>query len=156
VPAPETSTAPTTTTTTPAPAEPAPTTPATTTPTPETPVTETPTAPATPQPTGPRTPDFTVPGAPKEPAGSASLPDRASALQQWLEAHQQPTAANLNHWLYEHAFLVAGARFGWWHGSTALQTLIDVDKRAEELWGVGDQSRTTAEKALAEVEARRS
>jgi hypothetical protein len=154
---PQTPTAPATTT--PAPTTPAQTTPATTTPEPETPATETPaapTAPATPEPTAPRSPDFTVPGAPKEPAGSTSLPDRAVELQQWLEAHRQPTAANLNHWLYEHAFLVAGARFGWWHGSTALQTLIEVDKRAEELWGVGAQSRTTAEKALAEVEARRS
>ena len=65
-------------------------------------------------------------------------------------------ATNLNHWLYEHAYVVAGARFGWWHGAEALQALIAVDRRAEVLWGVGSQSRTTAEKALAEVRSRSS
>jgi hypothetical protein len=71
-----------------------------------------------------------------------------------MEGHRQPNAANLNHWLYEHAYVVAGARFGWWHGTAALQELIEVDKRAEALWGVGSQSRTTALKALAEVRTR--
>ena len=104
--------------------------------------------------TGPRAPDFTVPGAPKEPARSLSLPDRVDALGAWIEGHPEPSAANLNHWLYEHAFIVAGARFGWWHGTEALQALIAVDRRAEALWGVGSQSRETAEKALAEVRSR--
>jgi hypothetical protein len=103
-----------------------------------------------------RTPDFVVPGAPKEPSSQSSLPDRVAALAAWLEGHQQPDATNLNHWLYEHAYVVAGARFGWWHGTGALQALVEVDRRAEALWGVGNQSRTTAEKALAEVRARRS
>ena len=95
-----------------------------------------------------------MPGAPKEPASSLSLPDRVAALASWIEGHRDPSAANLNHWLYEHAYVVAGARFGWWHGDEALQALILVDKRAEALWGVGSQSRTTAEKALAEVRTR--
>ena len=106
--------------------------------------------------TGPRPPDFKVPGAPKEPVRSLSLPDRAAALATWIESHHDPSATNLNHWLYEHAYVVAGARFGWWHGAEALQALIAVYKRAEVLWGVGSQSRTTAEKALAEVRSRSS
>ena len=121
-----------------------------------TPITTTPVATPTPTPvtsSGPRTPDFTVTGAPKEPAKSASLPDRVAALASFVESHRSPTAASLNHWLYEHAYIVAGARFGWWHGAEALQSLIDVDKRAEALWGVGSQSRITAEKALTEVRA---
>lgn len=101
-----------------------------------------------------RTPDFLVPGAPKEPARSRSLPDRVSALATWIAAHRQPSAATLDHWWYEHAYVVSGARFGWWHGAAALKALIDVDKRAEALWGVGTQRRTTAEKALAEVRTR--
>jgi hypothetical protein len=124
------------------------------------PAVTTPAAPATtPSPAatpsgGPRTPDFAVVGAPKEPSGSKSLPDRVAALATFVETHRSPSATNLNHWLYEHAYVIAGARFGWWHGAEALQALIEVDKRAEALWGVGGQSRTTAEKALAEVRAR--
>jgi hypothetical protein len=102
----------------------------------------------------PRTPDFTVPGAPKEPARSLSLPDRVAALASFVEANRSPSSAKLNHWLYEHAYVVAGARFGWWHGAQALQALITVDRRAEALWGVGSQSRLTAEKALAEIRAK--
>jgi hypothetical protein len=121
-------------------------------PTPVTTPTPTPTAPS--GSTGPRAPEFTVPGAPKEPARSLALPDRVAALAAWIEGHHEPSATNLNHWLYEHAFIVAGARFGWWHGAEALEELIAVDRRAEALWGVGSQSRTTAEKALAEVRSR--
>jgi hypothetical protein len=144
-------------TTTPAAPAPTPVTPVTPTPTTVTPTTVTPTpTPAPTVSTGPRSPDFTVPGAPKEPARSQALPDRVTALATWMQSHRQPSAPNLNHWLYEHAYIVAGARFGWWHGAEALQALIQVDKRAEALWGVGSQSRTTAEKALAEVRTRSS
>jgi hypothetical protein len=131
--------------------------PATTTPPPVTPTpTTTPTTPppAPSAPSGPRTPEFAVPGAPKEPERALSLPDRVAALAVWIEGHHEPNATNLNHWLYEHAFVVAGARFGWWHGADALEELIAVDRRAEALWGVGTQSRTSAEKALAEVRSR--
>ncbi len=135
---------------------PAPTTPA---PTPTAPVRTTPAPAPAPTPTPSTTsrgPDFVVPGAPKEPATGLSLPDRAAALARWLEAHKQPSAVNLNYWLYEHAYIVAGAKFGWWHGSQALLTLISVDQRAESLWGVGAQSEQTARKALAEVQAKRT
>jgi len=115
-----------------------------------------PVVPSTPSPPSgaPRAPDFTVTGAPKEPAQLQPLPDRALTLSAWLDSHRQPTAANLNHWLYEHSFIVAGAKFGWWHGAAALQILIGVDQRAEKLWGVGKQAETTARAALAEVQAR--
>jgi hypothetical protein len=143
-------------------AAPATTTPAATTPaTAKTarPAAKTATAPAASAPkpaaTG-RQPDFAVPGAPKEPVRSLSLPDRVAALAQWIESHHEPSPANLNHWLYEHAYVVAGARFGWWHGAQALEALIVVDRRAEALWGVGSQSRSAAERALAEVRARTS
>jgi hypothetical protein len=101
-----------------------------------------------------RQPDFVVAGAPKEPTGSASLPDRVAALAKWIETHHDPSPANLNHWLYEHAYVVAGARFGWWHSAQALEALILVDRRAQALWGVGSQSRVAVEHALAEVRAR--
>jgi PASTA domain len=152
---------------TPSPSAPAVTTPAATTPAPTTPTTlpSTPTPAPTPTPTTskpattPSTstskpPDFTAPGAPKEPAKSQALPLRAQGLAAWLEKHRQPTAANLNYWLYEHAYIVAGARFGWWHGAEALQELIAVDQQAEKLWGVGNQSELIARKALAEVQAK--
>jgi len=152
--------APTPTTATPTPAALTPTAAAPVTPSApaaKTPVAKTPAAPTPAKATaGTRTPDFAVAGAPKEPARSKSLSDRVAALAAWLERHRDPTAANLNHWLYEHAYVVAGARFGWWHGVEALQALIQVDKRAESLWGVGSQSRTAAEKALAEVRSRSS
>jgi hypothetical protein len=136
--------------TTPAATAPA-TVPATPTPTP----TPTPARPATTPSTGTaRPPDFVAPGAPKEPAKSQPLPLRAQSLAAWLEKHRRPTAASLNYWLYEHAYIIAGARFGWWHGAEALQILIAVDKRAEQLWGVGNQSELIARKALAEVQAR--
>src|SRR5581483_6075122 len=113
-----------------------------------------PAAPPAPAPARSRTPDFVVPGAPKEPRQAQSLPDRAQALAAWLEQHKEPTASNLNYWLYEHAYIVAGAKFGWWHGVEALQTLIAVDQRAEVLWGVGKQSQEAARKALVEVAGR--
>jgi PASTA domain len=156
-PSPSATTPPATTSTT-APAPPAVT--PTTAPAASPPTTATPTTPAAasppaaPAPAPARAPDFIVPGAPKEPRQSQSLPDRAQALAAWLEQHKEPTASNLNYWLYEHAYIVAGAKFGWWHGVEALQTLIAVDQRAEVLWGVGKQSEEAARKALVEVAGR--
>lgn len=169
VPVPVAPLSPTAPATTPTPSAPVPTVEPDPTETPVTPQVTTPsvptttpsvptTTPSTPVPTtssGPRPADFSVAGAPKEPSKSLSLPDRAAQLLSWLDSHKDPSAANINHWLYEHAYIVAGARFGWWHGADALRTLIEADKRAESLWGVGRQSRTTAEKALAESLARR-
>jgi len=97
---------------------------------------------------------FAVPGAPKEPLDEISLPARARLLDAWLTSSRGPTAANERHWLYQHAWIVTGAGFGWWHGAAALRVLITVDRRIESLWGVGHRSELVARKALAAVEAR--
>jgi len=101
-----------------------------------------------------RKPAFAVAGAPKEPADEILLSVRAKRLATWVEAHPQPTAANVDYWLYQHNWIVTGARFGWAEGASALRTLVDVDARVQELWGVGGKSAQVARSALAEVEAR--
>ena len=97
---------------------------------------------------------FTVPGAPKEPLDEISLPARANVLDRWLTPSRKPTAANERHWLYQHAWIVTGAKFGWWHGAAALRVLIRVDRRVESQWGVGYRSEAVARHALAAVQAR--
>jgi hypothetical protein len=97
---------------------------------------------------------FLAPGAPKEPLDEISLPARATRLSVWLTPSRRPTAANQRHWLYQHAWIVTGARFGWWHGAAALRVLISVDRRVESQWGIGTRSETVARAALAAVEAR--
>jgi hypothetical protein len=100
-----------------------------------------------------RPPDFVVPGARKEPLGEIPLPARATALGTWLAAHPKQTNAHVKYWLFQNAWIVAGARLGWWHGAEALRTLIAVDARTQARWGIGDKSETLARRALAEVEA---
>jgi hypothetical protein len=102
-----------------------------------------------------RPPDFVVPGARKEPLDEISLPARAAALGRWLDGHRKPTNPVVKYWLYQNAWIVAGARMGWWHGAQALQTLIAVDRRTESVWGIGAKSRNLAVRALAEVQARK-
>ena len=99
---------------------------------------------------------FVVPGAPPEPLDEMPLTDRVSALDAWLTAHPKVSAKNVDHWLFQHSWIVTGARFGWWHGAEALTRLILVDERAQKLWGVGSKSELLARRALAEVEARGS
>jgi hypothetical protein len=82
------------------------------------------------------------------------LPNRARLLGRWIGQHPRPTNANVKRWLYQNAWVVTGARFGWWHGAQALRILIGVDRRTETLWGIGAKSRLLAQNALAEVEAR--
>jgi hypothetical protein len=98
---------------------------------------------------------FNVPGAPKEPLKEMPLPRRAHALGAWLTKHPRPTDANVDHWLYQHAWIVTGAKFGWWRGAEALRILIAVDNRVIRNWGIGTRSRATARAALAEVKARK-
>jgi hypothetical protein len=100
-----------------------------------------------------RTPAFAVKGAPKEPLNEISLPARAKRLAAWVEAHPRRTPKNVDHWLYQHEWLVTGARFGWSGGAAALRTLVEVDVRVQELWGVGGRSEHVARAALADVEA---
>ena len=102
-----------------------------------------------------RPPAFAVPGAPKEPLDEIPLANRATQLGAWLEQHRKPTDANVKHWLFQHEWIVQGAKFGWWHGADALQQLIKDDRRAEALWGIGAKSEQVARAALAEVEARK-
>jgi hypothetical protein len=101
-----------------------------------------------------RPPAFVVPGARKEPLDEIPLTARAKALLVWLNQHPHATDANVKHWLYQHAWIVAGAELGWWHGAEALNTLLVADKRAWALWGIGARSSAVARQALAEVEAR--
>jgi hypothetical protein len=95
-----------------------------------------------------------VPRAPREPLDEITLPARARRLEAWLVPSRSPSAVNLHHWLYQHAWIVTGARFGWWHGAEALRVLIRVDRRVESLWRIGYRSEAAARRALADVEAR--
>jgi hypothetical protein len=101
-----------------------------------------------------RPPDFVVVGARKEPLDEMPLPARAAKLGAWLTAHPKNSTANVQHWLFQNAWIVAGARMGWWHGAEALRTLVAVDARTETTWGIGGKSQALARRALAEVEAR--
>jgi hypothetical protein len=101
-----------------------------------------------------RPPAFTVPGGKKEPLDEMPLPDRAAALLRWLDAHPNKTGANVDHWLYQNAWIVTGAKLGWWHGAEALSTLIAADHRAERQWGIGAKSAREAQAALAAVKSR--
>ena len=107
-----------------------------------------------PTPAAARKPAFAVPGAPPEPADEISLSVRAKRLAAWVERHPKPSDETVNHWLYQHNWIVTGARFGWADGAEALRTLVAVDRRVQELWGVGASSERLAARALAEVEAR--
>ena len=100
-----------------------------------------------------RPPAFTDKGAPKEPLDEMPLTQRAQRLEQWV-AGKPKTPANIQHWLYQHAWIVTGARFGWWHGADALETLIRVDQHVEREWGIGGKSEAVARAALAQVRRR--
>ena len=97
---------------------------------------------------------FVVAGAPKEPLDELPLTERAQMLAAWLDRKPAKTPANVQHFLYQHAWVVTGAKFGWWHGAAALRVLIAADRRAQSIWGIGRKSELVADRALAEVEAR--
>ena len=101
-----------------------------------------------------RPPAFHVPGAPREPLDEIPLRARAWRLRAWLTPSRRPSRANLHHWLYQHGWIVTGARFGWWQGAAALRILISVDRRVESRWGFGYRSEAVARSALAEVESK--
>lgn len=98
-----------------------------------------------------RPPAFLVPGAKREPLDEMPLTARAALLRSWLAAHPRPTDAHVRHWLYQHAWIVTGARLGWWHGAEALESLIAVDRTVQRQWGIGARSERAARAALAEV-----
>jgi hypothetical protein len=100
-----------------------------------------------------REPAFVVPGAPAEPLDEMPLPKRAELLEQRVSG-REPNPALVQHWLYQHSWIVTGARFGWSGGAEALRTLISVDNDLQARWGVGAKSSAVARAALAEVEAK--
>jgi hypothetical protein len=101
-----------------------------------------------------RPPAFLLAGnAHRERAGELPLPVRADKLMRYVHAHAKPTDKVVKHWLVQHAWITAGARFGWWHGAQALQTLIATDRLVEAEWGIGYRSEALARAALAYVHA---
>ena len=97
---------------------------------------------------------FVVAKAPAEPRNELALPVRAKRLQAWLQAHPKRSEANVQHWLYQHEWIVTGARFGWWRGAQALETLVQVDEQVQRRWGIGAKSEAAARRALAFVRAK--
>ena len=100
-----------------------------------------------------RKPAFALPGAPAEPLDEITLVARAAQLDAWVDAHPRRTPAAVNHWLYQHNWIVTGASFGWSGGAEALRKLIATDLRVQRLWGVGARSERLARRTLAAVEA---
>jgi hypothetical protein len=100
-----------------------------------------------------RPPAFAVPGARREPLNEIPLTARAHALLTWIDKHPSATDKNVKYWLYQHAWIVTGAKLGWWHGESALETLTAVDDRVWKLWGIGEASKAQAQAALASVRA---
>jgi len=113
-----------------------------------------PAAPAAPA--EPRKPDFQVPGAPPEPTDEMPLPDRARLLEKRVAGQAQPTTSLVKYWLFQHSWLVTGAKFGWHDGATALRILVRVDQSMQSRWGIGARSAAVARAALAEVESKSS
>jgi PASTA domain len=102
-----------------------------------------------------RKPDFEVPGAPAEPADEVTLRQRARQLAKRMDAMPKPTNRLVNYWLYQHSWIVTGARFGWHDGAEALRILIKVDQSLERRFDFGARSETVARRALAYVEAQK-
>jgi PASTA domain len=100
-----------------------------------------------------RPPLFADPGARREPLDEMPLAVRANLLLAWLKTDPKPTDSNVRRWLYQHAWVVAGARMGWWQGDDALRTLVAADNRVWALWGIGARSQAVATATLTEVEA---
>ncbi len=68
---------------------------------------------------------------------------------------KKPTRRFVNFWLYQHTWIVTGARFGWKDGDVALKTLIRVDGSLQARFGFGRRSQVVARRALAYVESRK-
>jgi hypothetical protein len=95
---------------------------------------------------------FEVAGAPPEPLDEMPLLERARLLKKRIAAHESPSSRLVKHWLYQHAWIVTGARFGWSGGADALRTLVRVDASVQARWGIGAKSAAVARAALAEVQ----
>jgi hypothetical protein len=98
--------------------------------------------------------EFEVPGAPSEPMDEMPLVERARLLQERIAAHETPTPKLVKYWLYQHAWIVTGARFGWSGGADALRVLIAVDNDMQARWEIGARSEAVARATLAYVESK--
>lgn len=103
------------------------------------------------KPAAKRPPAFVVPGAKREPLNEIPLPARARALDAWLTTHRTRSNTNVKYWLYQHSWVVAGAKLGWWRGDEALELLLKADERVQRIWGIGSRSEAVARAALADV-----
>ena len=99
-----------------------------------------------------RKPAFVLAGAPAEPLDEMPLPARARLLEQRLAGEGRPAPELVQDWLYQHAWVVTGAKFGWSGGAEALRTLIRVDEDLQARFGFGAKSEAVARAALAQVE----
>jgi hypothetical protein len=99
-----------------------------------------------------RPPAFPVAGAPREPLDEISLPERARNLRAWVGDLEKVTPSAMDHFAYQHAWVVTGAEFGWWQGAEALMILIQVDEQLQSKFGTGAKYEAVARAALAEVE----
>jgi hypothetical protein len=100
-----------------------------------------------------RPPAFAVPGGKAEPLDEMPLPDRVKALGRYV-ASRPANTTSVNHFLYQHAWIVTGAELGWWRGAEALQLLVAVDRQAQQRWGYGAKSESLARAALERVKAK--
>jgi PASTA domain len=98
-----------------------------------------------------REPAFHVAGAPTEPLDEMPLPARAQLLERRLSAAPRPTPELVRYWLYQHSWVVTGAKFGWSGGAEALRILVAVDRDLQGRWGVGARSEAVARATLADV-----
>jgi hypothetical protein len=101
-----------------------------------------------------REPDFVVQGAPAEPTDEITLPARARMVSRRMAQASKPTPRLVNFWLYQHAWIVTGALFGWHDGAEALRILIRADESLQRRFDFGSRSERVARRALAEVEAK--
>jgi hypothetical protein len=103
-----------------------------------------------------RKPDFAAPGAPGEPTDEMLLTKRAKLLQKRADAlTSRPGSKFVGYWLYQHAWIVTGAGFGWKDGDAALRTLIQVDRSLQARFGIGAKSERVARRMLAWVESQK-
>ena len=101
-----------------------------------------------------RAPAFKAPGARKEPLDEMPLTNRAQLLGRWIAGNPAKNSANVQHWLYQNAWIVTGAKMGWWHGAEALRILIADDLKLDARWGIGSKAADVARAALTEVQAK--
>ena len=101
--------------------------------------------------TSERPPAFVEPGAEPEPLDEITLTKRAKRLAARL-AGQEQTPNLVDHWLYEHNWIVTGAEFGWYQGEEALVLLIAIDDDLQARWGIGAKSAALARESLAVVQ----